>query len=197
MNLTPRQTRTLRTLVDAVLACELAAQDLLAARTLRARLRLNLARRRKQAAITCAFRFGLRAERAYPVGEWKVCLYSDGTALLMDEEDVDTTNRRATLQEANELLEEHGLRLWPTSDDYLLAVLMDGTGGRYLATALLGDDGRVELLRLEGGTAALTAYLTCDEAPDEPPMLMCNPRVVRAAQAFEFRTPARQYAPED
>lgn len=199
MNLTPRQTRALRALVDAVLACELAAQDVQAVPTFKARLHLNCRRRRKRAAIDRAFRLGLRSQRAYGVEEWTVWLSPDGTASLTSEEDVDTTNRRATLEEANELLEEHGLRLWPVSDEYEWAVLMDSriVGGRYLATAILGDDGRVEVLRLEGGTAALTAYLMCDDLPDEPPMLMCNPGVVQAVRTFEFRDLPRSSGSED
>lgn len=199
MNLTPQQTRALRTLVDAVLACELAARDMQAAPTFKARLHLNFCRRRERAAIDRAFRLGLRSQRAYGVEEWTVWLSTDGTVSLTSEEDVDTTNRRATLEEANELLEEHGLRLWPVSDEYERAVLMDSriVSGRYLATAILGDDGRVEVLRLEGGTAALTASLMCDELPAEPHMLMCNPGVVQAVRTFEFRDLPRSSVSEN
>lgn len=151
--------------------------------------RYYLAKRQERAAIARAFRLGLRPERAYTVEDWTLYLMADGRATLSSEENTDLLNRRATLEEANELPQPHELRLWPTSEDYFCAVLLGSTqgDGTFLATAYLGDDGQVELLRMDSGATALTRYHWCEEAPDEPPQLICDSDTARAVWACEFR----------
>lgn len=200
MNLTSPQTKALYALIDALLGRELAAQDVKQSPTLTRRARLYFAKRQEDAAIARAFRLGLRPERAYLASDWTVYLLADGTASLSSEEELDTDalNRRATLKEANELLRGYELRLWPTSEDYSCAVLLGSTrgGGTFLATALLGDDGRVDLLQTNNRTTALTLYRRFDEARELPPELVCSGETARAAWAFEFRDAPPRYLVE-
>lgn len=183
MNTTPKQALALRRLVEAVFRREVIALEVEHSPTLLARLRLRLSLGRERRAIAHALRLGLRRERCYGAGDFTVWITPEGTVTVAD----DRLPQQVTLEEANRVLARHGLRLWPTSEDYQTAVLLN-VHGRYLASASLWDDGGVDLMSPYGGKVALTHNAIWTD-PEGGPRVVCELRTVVSAQYGEFRPP--------
>ncbi|MBI0446862.1 hypothetical protein D9600_13090 [Deinococcus sp. DB0503] len=167
-------------------ARELAAQDCAAEPTPLTRWRLRLRLHQERRALTRALRLAVCPERCYAAGNWIVWITREGTVVVTNDVELDTLNRLVSLEQANEVLEPHGLCLWPTSDDGVTAVLLD-TAERYLASASVGDDGNVRLLRPD--RQALTLTYVCHPDAHGWPLVTCNTRTVAAAQLGEFWPP--------
>lgn len=186
MSLPSPQSRALAALVNAVLDRELAAQSFEATPGVLTRWRLRLRLHQEHRALTRALRLGVRPERSYAAGHWMVWITREGSVVVTDDLELDILNRQVSLERANEVLEPHGLCLWPTSEDGWTAVLLDTTG-RYLASASVGDDGDVRLLSADHRMLTLTSM----HGPDAQglPQVTCDTRTVSAAQLGEFRPP--------
>lgn len=180
---TPQQTRALSRLVQAVFRREVAVQDFQNSPTPLGRLRVRVSVFRERRAILQAERLGIRRERCYGAGDFTVWLTREGTVMISD----DRLPEKITLEEANKVLGRYGLRLWPTSDDYRTAVLLN-EHGRYLGSASLWDDGGVDLICPDGSKVSLTRNSMWAD-PEHAPSVVCELRTVTSAQFGEFRPP--------
>lgn len=145
---------------------------------------------RARARVLCLYVPTGRTYRTFDNGgnEYRTFLHQDYTLTLdlhrvagqvkQEPKDVDTARRRATLEEAGDLLAPHGLTLRHSEEDYSRAVLL-GEGERYLGTVFVADHGSVYLIT-EEGALALTYRIAQDQ-------VLCNAHNVKRARGGDFR----------